>query len=191
MDIKGTSTEKNLMAAFQGESMARNKYLFFAERAREENHNEIAELFESLATNEGMHGKLLYQKLKGVDTTSKNLQTAANGEYGEWHSMYPKFAEEARKEGFEDIAKLFENIAKIEKDHEYRFMKALMTLMSGSNNKYTSKTEIDKTEEVKKTTIVSGYRCMFCGAVFEERPDVCPVCEAIGSFEETKIKKDL
>lgn len=183
MSIKGTRTEKNLMAAFQGESMARNKYLFFAERARQENHPEIAELFESLATNEGMHGKLLYQKLKGIETTSKNLQTAANGEYDEWHHMYPSFADEAREEGFDDIAKLFENIAKIERDHEFRFMKALMELVSSSNK--------SSTETPKKTTTVSGYRCMFCGAVFEERPDVCPVCDAIGSFEETTIKKEV
>lgn len=185
MSIKGTQTEKNLLAAFQGESMARNKYTFFAQRAKQENHPEIAALFDSLATNETMHGKLLYQKLTGIGNTTENLQTAASGEYGEWSSMYPEFAAQARQDGFEDIAVLFENIAKIEKDHEMRFMQALLQLQSaGAPAEAPS-------AAAPKTVTVQGYRCQFCGATFDHRPDVCEVCGAIGSFEETSFKKTV
>ena len=184
MSIKGTQTEKNLLAAFQGESMARNKYTFFAQRAKQENHPEIAALFDSLSTNEAMHGKLLYQKLMGIGNTTENLQAAASGEYGEWSSMYPEFAAQARQEGFEDIAVLFENIAKIEKDHEMRFMQALLQLQSAGAAE-------ESNAAAPKTVTVQGYRCQFCGATFGHRPDVCEVCGAIGSFEETSFKKTV
>ena len=187
MSIKGTQTEKNLLAAFQGESMARNKYTFFAQRAKQENHPEIAALFDSLSTNEAMHGKLLYQKLMGIGNTTENLQAAAAGEYGEWSSMYPDFAAQARQEGFEDIALLFENIAKIEKDHEMRFMQALVQLQEAGAAAETASAPV----AAPKTVTVQGYRCQFCGATFEHRPDVCEVCGAIGSFEETSFKKTI
>ena len=191
MDLKGSRTEQNLLAAFQGESMARNKYLFFAERAKQENQDEIAALFENLAKNEGMHGKLLYQKLTGVGSTAENLQTAASGEYGEWSSMYPGFAKIAEEEGFADIAKLFQSIAAIEQDHESRFMAALVKL---SAQKPAATAQAAPAPEVKKqpqTVKVHGYRCVFCGAIFDERPDVCSVCQAIGSFESTIYEKKV
>lgn len=187
MNLKGSRTEQNLQAAFSGESMARNKYLFFADKAHKEGHEDIAELFTGLAQNEGAHGRLLYEKLTGIGTSAENLQTAIKGEYGEWSSMYPDFAKIAREEGFDDIAQLFENIAKIEQDHEMRFMTALMSLNQGAK-----KDEVASSLPPKKRTVeVQGYRCTFCGAIYDERPDVCGVCGAIGSFEETTYQKEV
>ena len=186
MELKGSRTEQNLMAAFSGESMARNKYLFFAEKAKQEGNTEVAELFEQMAQNEGIHGKLLYQRLKGVGSSSANLQDAIQGEYGEWSSMYPSFADIAREEGFEAIGTLFDQIAKIEKDHEFRFLTAIAKL----NSSGSSAPKAAATDDHKSVS-VAGYRCMFCGATFEERPDVCPVCKAIGSFENTTIQKTV
>lgn len=185
MDLKGTRTEQNLKAAFTGESMARNKYLFFAEKAKKENLPEIAELFERMAQNEGIHGKLLYQRWKGIGTSSENLQDAIQGEYTEWSNMYPEFAKIAREEGFDDVGVLFDNIAKIEKDHEFRFMTALSKLYA------KDKTPIEEAPKKERTVTATGYRCVFCGAIFEERPDVCSVCEAIGSFEKTTYQKTI
>lgn len=184
MELKGSQTEKNLFEAFTGESRARNKYLFYAEKAGQENHPEIKELFERMAKNEGVHGKLLFQKLyDGIGTSTANLKDAMEGEYGEWTSMYPEFAKTAREEGFEDIATLFENISKIEKDHEGQFLTALTELIKGK--KASSAAEPSK----PKAVLVNGYRCMFCGASYESRPDVCSVCGAIGSFEAAKVPK--
>lgn len=184
MDIKGSQTEKNLLAAFSGESMARNKYLFFAEKARKEGNDSIAELFERMAQNEGIHGKMLFKFLNGVKDSASNLQSAIAGEYGEWTSMYPEFAKKAREEGFEEVAMLFDNIAKIEQDHEFRFMTALSQLYSNDEKS----ADIPKTE---RTVTATGYRCIFCGAIYDERPDVCNVCEAIGSFEKTTYQKTV
>lgn len=188
MNIKGTQTEKNLLAAFSGESMARNKYLFFAEKAHKEGNDDIAELFERMAQNEGVHGKMLFKYLNGVKDSASNLESAISGEYGEWTSMYPSFAEQARNEGLEEIAMLFDNIAKIEKDHEFRFMTALSQLYSKNKSSNQKAIELPKQEN---TVIAEGYRCMFCGAIYETRPDVCDVCEAIGSFEKTTYKKSV
>lgn len=185
MNIKGTQTEKNLWAAFSGESMARNKYLFFAEQARKEGNTEVADLFERMAQNEGIHGKMLFQRLNGVKDSATNLQGAIAGEYGEWTSMYPDFAKKAREEGFEEIAMLFDNIAKIEKDHEFRFMTALSKLYA------KDKTPSEEAPKKERTVTATGYRCIFCGAIFEEHPDVCSVCEAIGSFEKTTYQKTI
>ena len=99
MELKGSKTEANLWKAFAGESMARNKYLFFADKARQEGHEDVAALFERMAQNEGVHGKLLYQMLAGVGTTAENLQEAISGEYQEWTRLYPGFAQTAREEG--------------------------------------------------------------------------------------------
>ena len=187
MNLKGSRTEQNLLAAFSGESMARNKYLFFAEKARKEGHEEVAELFEKMAQNEGVHGQLLYHHLKGVGSSAANLQEAIQGEYGEWSSMYPSFAKIAREEGFEEVGLLFEQISRIEKDHEFRFLAALAKLSSG-------KAVAPRQEEAvaePQTVTVKGYRCMFCGATYETRPDVCDVCEAIGSFEPTTFQKKV
>lgn len=186
MNLKGSRTEQNLQAAFSGESMARNKYLFFADKARKEGHEDIADLFTNLAQNEGAHGRLLYEKLTGVGTSAENLQTAIKGEYGEWSSMYPGFAKIAREEGFEDIGALFDNISKIEQDHEFRFMSALMALTQGAK-----KEEVESSLPPKKKMVdTDGYRCVFCGAIYDERPDVCSVCGAIGSFELTTYQKE-
>ena len=196
MELKGSRTEQNLLAAFSGESMARNKYLFFADKARSEGQDEVAELFEKMAQNEGIHGKLLYQKLKGVGTSAANLQEAVMGEYGEWTSMYPSFAKIAREEGFEGVGVLFDEIAKIERDHEHRFLAALAKL-NGAAPKAAAPAAAPAASsaapaaKTTRTVEVPGYRCMFCGATYEHRPDVCPVCEAIGSFETTTIQKTV
>ncbi len=192
MEFKGSRTEQNLLAAFSGESMARNKYLFFAEKAMQEHHPEVAELFEQMARNEGVHGRLLYQRLKGIKDSSANLQEAIQGEYGEWSRMYPSFAQIAREEGFEDIGLLFDQISKIEKDHEFRFLAALAKLnSSGAERPAAPAAPVSKpaTSATPQMVKVQGYRCMFCGATYENRPDVCNVCQAIGSFEPTIIQK--
>lgn len=188
MELKGSRTEQNLLAAFSGESMARNKYLFFADKAKQENQPEVAELFEKMAQNEGAHGRLLYQQLKGIGSSSANLQEAIQGEYGEWSSMYPSFAQIAKEEGFDEVAKLFEAISQIEKDHEFRFLAALGKLQQSQMEKKEEQVPAAAPAAPKVTT-VQGYRCMFCGATYEKRPDVCEVCHAIGSFEPTMIQK--
>ncbi|MEG1994315.1 MAG: rubrerythrin family protein [Oscillospiraceae bacterium] len=173
MNIKGTKSEENIKKALFGESVARNKYTYFAQKAKEEGNETMANLFERMATNEMNHAKIWFKVLNGIGTTNDNLKTAATGEYEEWTSMYPSFAKTAREEGLEDLAKMFEKVAEIEKDHERQFLLAFAK-NSNLNN------EEPKTKK--------GYRCVFCGASFEERQDVCPVCEAIGSFEECEIK---
>ncbi len=185
MNFTGTQTQKNLQAAFSGESMARNKYTFFAEKAKNEQYDEVAELFEKMAKNESIHGKLLYKLLHdGIGETKENLKDAMDGEYGEWTSMYPDFAKTAREEGFPEVADLFEKIAAIEKDHEQCFLKALATLSSG---KQSPAKETAQETETAHPLAKDGYRCMFCGATYEKRPDVCGVCGAIGAFETSKI----
>lgn len=200
MDFKHSRTAANLLTAFSGESVARNKYLFFAERARREKHIEIAELFERMAQNEGIHGKLLFQHLNGIQSSAENLQSAMQGEFYEWKNMYPDFANTAREEGFPEIAELFEGIAKIEKNHEYLFMQALGKLHSSSASQQDAsvvrtapvstdtETTTESTDE-PESNLVRGYRCIFCGATFEQWPDVCNVCHAIGSFEEAEFEK--
>lgn len=192
MELKGSRTEQNLLAAFSGESMARNKYLFFADKAKQENQPEVAELFEKMAQNEGAHGRLLYHQLKGIGSSAANLQEAIQGEYGEWSSMYPSFAQIAREEGFEEVAKLFEAISQIEKDHEFRFLAALGKLQQSKAEKGNVPTSAPAAAPAgPKVITVQGYRCMFCGATYEQRPDVCDVCHAIGSFESTMIQKKV
>lgn len=197
MNFEGSRTKENLLAAFSGESMARNKYLFFADKARQEGNDEVADLFERMSKNEGVHGKLLYQQLKGVGSSAANLQEAIAGEYGEWSNLYPSFAKVAREEGFEEIGDLFDKIAKIEKDHEFRFLEALTKLGAGKSGgaqpaaAAAPQKAAPAARPEPRTVTVQGYRCIFCGAVFEERPDVCDVCEAIGSFEPTTFQKKL
>ena len=191
MELKGTRTEQNLLAAFSGESMARNKYYFYAEKARQEGREDIADLFEKMAQNEGVHGKLLYQRLRGVGSSSENLQDAIQGGYGEWSSMYPSFAQIAREEGFEEIAKLFESISRIEKDHEFRFMAALAQMGTGAAPAQPKAEAPAAAPATPKMVTVNGYRCIFCGATFDHRPDVCEECQAIGSFEPTTIQKQV
>ena len=188
MEFKDSRTKANLLAAFSGESMARNKYLFYADKAKQEGHPEVAELFEQMAQNEGVHGRLLFQRLNGIGTSAANLQDAISGEYGEWTKMYPDFARIAREEGYEEIATLFEGIAKIEQDHEFRFMSALVALNKSGG---APKAEQPAVPAPPKTITAHGYRCIFCGAVFEDRPDVCGMCGAIGSFEDTTYQKTV
>ena len=123
MDLKGSKTEKNLMEAFAGESQARNKYTYFASKAKKEGYEQIAAIFQETADNEKEHAKLWFKLLHGgeVPTTAENLKAAAEGENYEWTDMYDRMAKEAREEGFTKIAYLFEEVAKIEKEHEERY----------------------------------------------------------------------
>lgn len=123
MELKGSKTEQNLMTAFAGESQARNKYTYFASKARKEGYEQIAAIFEETANNEKEHAKLWFKLLGGIGTTKENLISAAEGENYEWTDMYAEFAKVAREEGFENIAKQFEGVAKVEKEHEERYRK--------------------------------------------------------------------
>ena len=125
MELKGSKTEANLMVAFAGESQARNKYTYYASKAKKEGYEQIAEIFEETANNEKEHAKLWFKELHNgeVPSTLENLKDAASGENYEWTEMYKEFAETARAEGFDNIAKLFESVGEIEKHHEERYMK--------------------------------------------------------------------
>ena len=125
MELKGSKTEQNLMAAFAGESQARNKYTYFASKAKKDGYEQIAAIFEETANNEKEHAKIWFKQLNGgeISSTLENLKEAANGENYEWTEMYKGFAETAKEEGFDEIAFLFEKVAEIEKHHEERYMK--------------------------------------------------------------------
>lgn len=171
MDLKGSKTEKNLQEAFAGESQARNKYTYYAAKAKKDGYVQISKLFEETANNEKEHAKIWFKLLHGgsVSSTIENLKDAANGENFEWTDMYAKFAKEAREEGFNDIASLFENVANIEKDHEERYRKLLEN--------------IEKQEVFKKPKAVV-WECANCGYSYtgDEAVDVCPVCAHPQSF---------
>ena len=164
-DLKGTRTEANLQTAFAGESMARNKYTYYASRAKKDGYNQIAAIFEETAGNEKEHAKLWFKLLHGgaVPDTLTNLADAAAGENYEWTDMYSKMAEEAREEGFDEIARLFDGVAAIEKEHEERYRK----LAENINNGQVFARE---TEQV--------WICTNCGHVHigTHAPEVCPVC---------------
>jgi rubrerythrin len=163
MELKGSKTEKNLMAAFAGESEARNKYTYFASVAKKEGYEQLAAIFEETANNERAHAKIWFKLLEGIGDTKKNLESGVAGEHYEWETMYPEFAKTAREEGFDHIAALFEMVAQIEKHHEERYAKLLKNL--------EGQTIFKKPE---KTTWV----CRVCGRIHEgnEAPKVCPVC---------------
>lgn len=163
MDIKGTKTEKNLWEAFAGESMARNKYTYFASAAKKEGYEQIAAIFQETADNEKEHAKIWFKLLNGIGNTAENLKHAAEGENYEWTSMYKAFAEEAKAEGFTTIAALFEKVADIEKEHEERY-KALL------------KNVEDGTVFVKDGKVY--WKCRNCGHIHvgEKAPEMCPVC---------------
>lgn len=172
MKYAGTKTQKNLEAAFAGESQARNKYTYFAGKARKEGFNQIADIFEMTANNEKEHAKLWFKALQDngeVPATVANLKAAAEGENYEWTDMYAQFAKDAREEGFPELAKQFEMVAQIEKAHEERYRKLLAN--------------IDKEEVFKKTGIVV-WECGNCGHlhVGENAPMVCPVCQHPQSY---------
>ena len=163
MNLKGTETEKNLQAAFAGESQARNKYTYFASKAKKEGYEQIAAIFEETANNEKEHAKMWFKLLDGIGSTPENLKAAAEGENYEWTDMYDGFAKTARKEGFEAIAKLFEGVAAIEKHHEERYRKLLKNVE-------------DKVVFSKDGDAI--WQCRNCGhiVVGKEAPAVCPVC---------------
>ena len=165
MDLKGSKTEANLLAAFAGESQARNKYTYYASRARKEGLNQIADIFEETAGNEKEHAKIWFKLLHdGMPDTDKNLVDAAAGEHYEWTDMYKGFAETAKKEGFTKIAFLFESVAAIEKEHEERYQKLLDNLKNGTVFKRKEK---------------QIWVCKNCGHVYYgyEPPEKCPVCD--------------
>ena len=170
-DLKGTKTEKNLQEAFAGESMARNKYTYFASKAKKDGYVQIAALFEETAANEKEHAKIWYKYLNGgsVSDTATNLEDAANGENFEWTDMYARMAREAREEGFEEIAKKFEMVGAIEKHHEERYRRLLKNIL-------------DKVVFSKEGDVI--WQCSNCGhiVVGKEAPEVCPVCDHPQSF---------
>ncbi len=165
-EIKGTKTEANLKEAFAGESMARNKYTYYASKAKKEGYEQIAKLFLETADNEKEHAKLWFKLLHGDDvpTTAVNLKDAADGENYEWTDMYARMAKEAREEGFDSIAIAFEGVAKIEKEHEERYKKLLANVEGG----FVFSKEGD--------TI---WQCANCGhiVVGKNAPKMCPVCK--------------
>jgi len=164
-NLKGTKTEKNLMEAFAGESQARNKYTYFASKAKKEGYEQIAAFFEETAGNEKEHAKIWFKLLCGGDipATTENLKAAAEGEHGEWTEMYKRMAADAREEGFDNIAFLFEAVGKIEKEHEERYLKLLKNIQDGVVFN-------------KKTKNV--WICRNCGHIVdcEDAPKICPVC---------------
>lgn len=165
MELKGSQTEKNLMEAFAGESQARNKYTYYASKAKKEGYVQIANIFEKTAANEKEHAELWFKLLHGgsIPCTEENLKDAADGENYEWTDMYHNFAITAREEGFEKIAKVLEGVAKVEKEHEKRYRKLLQNV-------------IDDSVFSKKVAVV--WECGNCGYlhVGESAPNVCPVC---------------
>ena len=173
MELKGSKTERNLMAAFAGESQARNKYTCFASVARKEGYEQIAAIFEATANNEKEHAKLWFKELGELGTTAQNLLAAAEGENYEWTDMYDTFAREAEEEGFLAIARKFRMVAAIEKTHEERYRKLL-------NN-----VEMQKVFEKSEETI---WECRNCGHLVmgKKAPEVCPVCVHPKSFFEVR-----
>ena len=164
MELKGSKTEANLQTAFAGESQARNKYTYFAGKARKEGYEQIAEIFEETANNEKEHAKMWFKLLNGgIGTTAENLKAAAEGENFEWTDMYDGFAKTAKEEGFEHIAKLFEMVGQIEKHHEERYRKLLKNVEDGL---------------VFSSDGVAIWQCRNCGhiVVGKKAPEVCPVC---------------
>ena len=167
----GTKTEKNLEAAFAGESMARNKYTYFASRAKKDGFEQIADLFLKTADNERAHAKLWFDELGGVGTTAQNLGTAADGENYEWTDMYEGFAKTAEAEGFKDLAVRFRMVGEIEKHHEERYRKLLHNV---------------EAQEVFSKSEVKIWECRNCGHIIvgTKAPDICPVCQHPQSFFE-------
>ena len=177
MELKGSRTEANLMAAFAGESQARNKYDYYASQAKKDGYVQIAAIFEETAKNEKEHAKMWFKLLHGgkVPTTTTNLKDAADGENFEWTDMYRKFAEEARAEGFEDIAKHFEGVAAIEKEHEERYRKLLGNIEQGLV--FTRDGDMI-------------WQCSNCGHIHigKQAPEVCPVCNHPESYFQIKAE---
>ena len=175
MELKGSKTEKNLMAAFSGESEARNKYTYFASVAKKEGYEQISALFLDTANNEKEHAKMWFKELKGIGNTEENLKSAAADENYEWTDMYATFAKEAEEEGFTEIARKFRMVAAIEKTHEERYLKLL-------NN-----VEMQKVFEKAEETM---WECRNCGhlVVGKKAPEICPVCAHPKAYFEVRAE---
>ena len=188
MDFKGSKTEKNLLAAFAGESQARNRYTFFASVAKKEGYEQIAAIFQETADNEKEHAELFFKHLKGgivelnatypagvIASTAENLKAAAEGEKMEWGTIYPNFADVAEQEGFSEVARTFRMVGKVEAYHERRYLKLLENVKQGKVFK--------KDKPIK-------WKCRNCGYVFEgsEAPDKCPVCGHPRSYFEVWVE---
>ena len=175
MELKGSKTEQNLMAAFAGESQARNKYTYWASKAKKDGYEQIAAIFEETANNEKEHAKMWFKLLEGgeIKSTPENLKAAAEGENYEWTDMYKGFAETAKEEGFDHIAYLFSEVAKIEKEHEERYKKLLKNI---------------EDEVVFSNDGDTIWICRNCGhiVVGKNAPKVCPVCSHPQSYFERK-----
>ena len=187
MSIKGTKTEKNLLKSFAGESQARNRYTFFASKARKEGFEQIAAFFEETAAQEKEHAKLFFKFLEGgmveitasypagvIGSTAENLLAAAEGEFEEWDLLYPEFARIAEEEGFPKIAAAFKLVATVEKRHEERYRKLLQNI---------------ENDEVFKRSDKREWACRNCGFVYngEKAPDICPCCDHPKAFFELKV----
>lgn len=174
-ELKGSKTEQNLWAAFAGESQARNKYTYYASKAKKDGYEQVSALFTETANNEKEHAKIWFKLLHGstIPDTMTNLLDAAEGEYGEWTDMYPTFAKEAKEEGFDDIAALFEMVAKIEKEHEERYRK----LLANIEGKIVFSRDGD-----------AIWVCRNCGHVHvgKDAPELCPVCAHPRAYFELK-----
>ena len=177
MEIKGTKTEKNLLEAFAGESMARNKYTFFASKAKKDGYVQISKIFEETAANEKEHAEIWYKYLHGgkVPGTTDNLKDAADGENQEWTDMYARMAKEAREEGFDEIADKFEMVGQIEKEHEECYRKLLANIEGGL---------------VFSRDGDCIWQCSNCGHIVigPKAPDVCPVCDHAQSYFQLKAE---
>ena len=177
MELKGSKTEKNLMEAFAGESQARNKYTYYASKAKKEGYEQIADLFLETADNEKEHAKLWFKLLhdNDVPSTIENLKDAASGENFEWTNMYERMAKEAKEEGFERIAFLFEEVAKIEKEHEARYLKLLENVENG----------LVFSKDGEKI-----WKCRNCGHIVigKSAPEICPVCAHPKAYFEIKVE---
>ena len=177
MELKGSKTEKNLMDAFAGESQARNKYTYFASKAKKEGYEQIAAIFQETADNEKEHAKLWFKLLNGgdVSSTEENLLAAAQGENFEWTDMYERMAAEAKEEGFDRIAYLFTEVGKIEKEHEARYKKLIENMEEG----LVFSRDGDRI-----------WKCRNCGHIVigKSAPEICPVCSHPKSFFEIKAE---
>jgi len=177
MNLKGTKTEANLLAAFAGESQARNKYTYYASKAKKDGYVQIANIFEETAANEKEHAKIWFKLLHdgAIPSTIENLKDAADGENYEWTDMYAKFAADARAEGFDKIATLFEEVGKIEREHEERYRKLLANIEGGL---------------VFSKDNDTIWQCSNCGhiVVGKKAPEVCPVCDHPQSYFQVKAE---
>ena len=177
MELKGSKTEANLMAAFAGESQARNKYTYYASKAKKDGYVQIANIFEETANNEKEHAKIWFKLLHGgaVPGTVENLKDAADGENYEWTDMYAQFAKDAREEGFNEIADLFDGVAAIEKEHEERYRKLLANVENGL---------------VFSKDGDCIWQCANCGHIVigKSAPEVCPVCAHPKAYFEIKAE---